>query len=83
MKEIRNVKTIQERIERIHFLAIEHFGAVKSVKIKFVDGIYVATLKLPNDLYIDKLVEVNGTPENALRKLKNRLKKIIKRYNNV
>lgn len=82
MKEVI-VKSVQQRMERIHTLAVEHFGDIKSVKLKFVNGVYVATLKFPTLLYIDKIIEVHGTPEDALRKLKNRIKKIIKRYNHV
>ena len=77
----QNDKTIEERIERIYKMAKEHFGEVKFVGIKFHTKIgWVA--KVQFDAF-ESLIAEGNDPEDALRKLRKRLKKIIDRYNMV
>jgi len=74
-------KNIQERIERLHNIAKEHFGEVRFVGIKFHTKIgWVA--KIQFDAF-DSLIAEGENAEMALKNLRKRLKKIIDRYNMV
>jgi len=75
-------KTNEDRVIRVVELAEEHFGEreVEFVGLKYEAEykIWVAKLKLNNFQSIYESAE-NST--EAIKKLKNRLKRIIKRYN--
>lgn len=80
-KGVKEVKTIEQRIDRIYKLAIEHFGEVHFVGIKkHKKDLWVA--KIQFDEFASLLAEGNNSID-ALKKLRNRLNKIIDRYNMV
>jgi len=75
-------KTNADRILRIYDLCKGHFGDVRFVGIKFHDKIgWIAKVQFNGDY--ENLTSDGKTSTDALRKLKNRVKKIIKRYNTV
>jgi hypothetical protein len=75
------VKTLDERIDRIYKMAKEHYGEVRFVGIKRHTMIgWVAKIQF------DEFASLMAEGENAIDALKNlrkRLKKIIDRYNMV
>ncbi len=74
-------KTLDERIERIYQMAKEHFGEVRFVGIKRHKKIgWVAKIQFDE---FESLVSEGKDAEDALKKLRRRLKKIIDRYNMV
>ena len=74
-------KSIEERIERIHKMAKEHFGEVRFVGIKLHTKIgWVAKVQFDE---FDSLIAEGENAETALKNLRKRLKKIIDRYNMV
>lgn len=74
-------KSIEERIERIHKMAKDHFGEVRFVGIKLHTKIgWVAKIQFDE---FDSLVAEGEDAETALKNLRKRLKKIIDRYNMV
>lgn len=77
----KEVKTIDQRIERIYRMAKEHFGEVRFTGIKKHTKIgWVAKVQFDE---FDSLMAEGDTAENALRNLRKRLKRIIERYNMV
>jgi len=82
MKKIKKSdKTNQERILQIYSLAESHFGEVRFVGIKYENKIgWIA--KIQFDSY-ESLIADSDNPTDALRKLRNRIKKIILIYNTV
>ena len=77
----REQKTLEDRIERIHNLAKEHFGEVRFVGIKLHTKIgWVAKIQFDE---FDSLIAEGENAEEALKNLRKRLKKIIDRYNMV
>jgi len=75
-------KTIEERISQISELAKEHFGDCRFVGIKLHDKMgWIAKVQFNGDF--ENLVAEGKNAEDALKNLKNRVKKIIKRYNGV
>lgn len=75
-------KTNTDRIKRIFSLCEDHFGDVRFVGIKYQKKIgWVA--KAQFDENMENLTADGETSVEALRNLKNRVKKIIKRYNGV
>lgn len=75
-------KTNTDRIKRIYELCEEHFGNVRFVGIKYQKKIgWVA--KVQFDDGFENLTADGESSVEALRNLKNRVKKIIKRYNAV
>ena len=84
MAELNSKKTNSERILRIYDLCEDHFGkgSVRFVGIKFHKQIgWIA--KAQFDEGFESLTADGENAVEALRKLKNRVKKIIKRYNGV
>ena len=82
MAEIKTKKTNTERIKQIYNLCEEHFGDVRFVGIKFHKKIgWIAKVQFDGDF--ENLTADGETSVEALRNLKNRVKKIIKRYNAV
>lgn len=78
---VENVKTIDQRIDRIYAMAKEHFGEVRFVGIKRHTKIgWVAKIQFDE---FESLVSEGKDAEDALKKLRKRLKKIIERYNMV
>jgi hypothetical protein len=76
-----NVKTLNERIDRIYKTAKDHFGEVRFVGIKRHTKIgWVAKIQFDE---FESLVSEGKDAEDALRNLRKRLKKIIDRYNMV
>ena len=74
-------KSIEERIERIHKMAKEHYGEVRFVGIKLHTKIgWVAKVQFDE---FDSLIAEGENAETALKNLRKRLKKIIDRYNMV
>jgi hypothetical protein len=75
-------KTNSERILRIHQLCEEHFGSVRFVGVKYHTKIgWIAKVQFEDDVDFGNLTADGKDATDALRKLKNRVKKIIKRYN--
>ncbi len=76
-----NVKTVDDRIERIYNIAKEHFGEVRFVGIKKHTKIgWVAKIQFDE---FESLVSEGKDATDALKNLRKRLKKIIDRYNMV
>jgi phosphopantetheine adenylyltransferase len=81
MMSNKEVKTIDERIERIYRMAKEHFGEVRFTGIKKHTKIgWVAKVQFDE---FDSLIAEGETAEEALKNLRKRLKRIIDRYNMV
>ncbi|MEA3372669.1 MAG: hypothetical protein U9Q62_03145 [Campylobacterota bacterium] len=77
-------KTDSERILRIHQLSQDNFGDVRFVGVKYHTKIgWVAKVQFEENVYFGNLTADGKDSTDALRKLKNRVKKIIKRYNQV
>lgn len=75
-------KTDSDRIEEIYALSKGHFGDVHFVGIKYQNMIgWIAKAELGDGF--ENLTADGESSTEALRKLKNRVKKIIKRYNKV
>jgi len=75
-------KSDSDRIKRIHELCQEHFGSVRFVGVKYHTKIgWVAKVQFEDDVYFGNLTADGENATDALRNLKNRVKKIIKRYN--
>lgn len=75
-------KTNTDRIKRIYTLCEDHFGDVRFVGIKYQKKIgWVAKAQFEEGM--ENLTADGETSVEALRNLKNRVKKIIKRYNGV
>jgi hypothetical protein len=77
----KEVKTVEQRIDRIYKLAIEHFGEVRFVGIKKHQK-HVWVAKIQFDEFGSLMTEGKNSID-ALKKLRNRLNKIIDRYNMV
>jgi len=76
-----NIKTLDERIDRIYKMANDHFGEVRFVGIKKHTKIgWIAKIQFDE---FQSLVSEGKDAEEALRNLRKRLKKIIDRYNMV
>jgi len=77
-------KTNEDRIIRVTELAESHYGTgeVKFVGIKYEPFTKNFTAKLKLNSF-SSIYESASTAESAIKKLKNRLKKIIRRYNEV
>ncbi len=77
----KEVKTVEQRIDRIYKLAIEHFGEVRFVGIKkHQKNVWVAKIQFDE---FGSLIAEGKNSIDALKKLRNRLNKIIDRYNMV
>ena len=75
-------KTDSDRIREIYKLAKGHFGDVQFVGIKYHNKIgWMAKAQLGEDF--ENLTADGKTSSDALRNLRGRVKKIIKRYNGV
>ena len=81
MSQSKEVKTIDERIDRIYKMAKEHYGEVRFVGIKRHTKIgWVAKIQFDE---FDSLMAEGESAIDALKNLRKRLKKIIDRYNMV
>ena len=75
-------KTDSDRIKETYKLCKGHFGDVQFVGIKYHNKIgWMAKAQLGEDF--ENLTADGKTSSDALRNLRNRVKKIIKRYNGV
>ncbi len=80
-KEIKETKTLDERIDRIYKMAKAHYGEVRFVGIKRHTKIgWVAKIQFDE---FDSLMAEGEDAIDALKKLRKRLKRIIDRYNMV
>ena len=78
---IKEVKTLDERIDRIYKMAKEHYGEVRFVGIKRHTKIgWVAKIQFDE---FDSLMAEGKDAVDALKNLRKRIKKIIDRYNMV
>jgi len=76
-------KMDSDRIKEIYKLCKGHFGDVRFVGIKYHAQIgWVAKAQFSSD-EVGNLTADGETSSDALRSLRNRIKKIIKRYNGV
>ncbi len=76
-------KTDSDRIEEIYKLCNGHFGDVRFVGVKLHGQIgWIAKVQF-NTEEINNLTADGESSSDALRNLRNRIKKIIKRYNRV
>jgi len=81
MSKEKDIKTLDERIDRIYKMAEEHYGEVRFVGIKRHTKIgWVAKIQFDN---FDSLVAEGKNAVDALKNLRKRLKKIIDRYHMV
>jgi hypothetical protein len=79
--ETPEVKTIDQRIDRIYRMAKGHFGEVRFVGIKRHAKIgWVAKIQFDE---FESLAAEGENAIDALKKLRKRLRKIIDRYNMV
>ncbi len=77
----KDIKTLDERIDRIYKLAKEHFGEIRFAGIKKHTKIgWIAKVQFDE---FESLMAEGKTAEDALKNLRKRLKKIIDRYNMV
>jgi len=77
----KEVKTLDERIDRIYSIAKAHYGEVRFVGIKRHTKIgWVAKIQFDE---FDSLMAEGESAVDALKNLRKRLKKIIDRYNMV
>ena len=75
-------KLDSDRIREIYKLCKAHFGDVRFVGIKYHSKIgWMAKAQLGDDF--ENLTADGKTSTDALRKLRDRVKKILKRYNGV
>ena len=75
-------KTDADRIKEIYKLSKGHFGDVQFVGVKYHNKIgWIAKAQLGDSF--ENLTADGATSTEALKKLRNRVKKIIKRYNAV
>ncbi|ADN10196.1 hypothetical protein [Sulfurimonas autotrophica] len=75
-------KTDSDRIKEIYKLCKSHFGDVRFVGVKYHNRIgWIAKAQLGDEF--ENLTADGKTSTDALRKLRNRVKKIIRRYNEV
>ena len=76
-------KTDSDRIKEIYRLCKGHFGDVRFVGLKYHTKIgWIAKAQF-NSEDVGNLTTDGKTSTDALRSLRNRIKKIIKRYNGV
>ena len=77
----QELKTLDERIDRIYKMAKEHYGEVRFVGIKRHTKIgWVAKIQFDE---FESLMADGDNAIDALKNLRKRLKKIIDRYNMV
>ena len=76
-------KTDADRIKEIYRLCKNHFGDVRFVGLKYHSKIGWVSKAQFNDEEVGNLTADGKTSSDALRNLRNRIKKIIKRYNRV
>jgi len=76
-------KTDADRIKEIYRLCKGHFGDVRFVGIKYHSKIGWVSKAQFNSEEVGNLTADGETSSDALRNLRNRIKKIIKRYNRV
>ncbi len=76
-------KTDADRIKEVYKLCKGHFGDVRFVGLKYHSQIgWIAKAQF-NSEEVGNLTADGKTSSDALRNLRNRIKKIIKRYNGV
>lgn len=77
----QEIKTLDERIDRIYKMAKEHYGEVRFVGIKRHTKIgWVAKIQFDE---FESLIAEGENAIDALKNLRKRLKRIIDRYNMV
>jgi len=77
----QEVKTLDERIDRIYKMAKEHFGEVRFVGIKRHTKIgWIAKIQFDE---FESLIAEGENAIEALKNLRKRVKRIIDRYNMV
>lgn len=82
MAEVKSKKTNSERIKQIYDMCQDHFGDIRFVGIKYHKKIgWIAKAQFEDGF--ENLTADGDNAVEALRNLKNRVKKIIKRYNEV
>ena len=77
------VKTDADRIKEIYKLCKGHFGDVRFVGLKYHSKIGWISKAQFNSSEVGNLTADGKTSSDSLRSLRNRIKKIIKRYNGV
>jgi len=82
IEKVKVEKTDSDRIEEVYKLCKGHFGDVQFVGLKLHNKIgWIAKAQLGDDF--ENLTADGQTSTEAIKKLRNRVKKIIKRYNGV
>lgn len=80
-KDIKEVKTVEQRIDRIYKLAMEHFGEVRFVGVKKHNkNLWVAKIQFDE---FGSLIAEGDDAIDAIKKLRHRLNKIVDRYSMV
>jgi len=78
-KESKDIKTVEQRLERLQREAKAHFGELRFVGIKLHDKIgWVAKIQFDE---FESLVAEGETAIDAIKNLRKRVRKIIDRYN--
>lgn len=77
------IKTNEQRLETIQRICTQDIGTVQSVALKLKGKTWVCTLKMMPGQYFECVSVSDSDSTEAVKGLKNRLKKIIKRYNHV
>ena len=76
-------KTNETRLEKIQEIALIQIGSVRSVSLKLKGSVWTCTLKMEPGEHFEYIAVSDEDATEAVRGTKNRLKKIIKRYNHV
>jgi len=79
----KKIKTNETRLERIQEIASNQIGSVRSVSLKLKGVLWTCTLKMQPGEHFEQIAVSDEDSSEAVKGLKNRLKKIIKRYNQV
>jgi len=76
-------KTNADRMIRIRDLCESNLGDVRGVYLKLRGNVWCATLKMTEGGFFEEISVSDLEATEAVKGLKNRLKKIIKRYNTI
>ena len=77
------IKTNEQRLATIQKICTQDIGTVQSVSLKLKGKTWTCTLKMAPDQYFESISVSDNDPTEAVKGLKNRLKRIIKRYHSI
>ncbi len=76
-------KTNADRLIRIRDICEEDLGSVRGVYLKLKGNVWQCTLKMEKGEYLEEISVSDIDATAAIKGLKNRLKRIVKRYNTI